>query len=170
MPSAITKTLGKAEKFAECYGHCTRQRQGGFAECYRHCTRQSRVPPVRHSAKPPCLCRVPPISHSAKRPPLPSVVGLTLGKEGGLCRVPSVRRSAKRPSSSIGAARQLFFAEWLTGTRQSLCRVPDKRHSAKRPLPSPALPSALCRGLHSAKALPSVYGDLPSVTGTRQRA
>ena len=89
----------------------------------------SRVPQVRHSAKPPCLCRVPPISHSAKRPPLPSVVGLTLGKEGGLCRVPSVRRSAKRPSPSIGAVRQLFFAEWFTGTRQRglcshrLCRV-----------------------------------------------
>jgi len=40
MPSAITKTLGKAGKFAEWYGHCTRQRQGGFVECYRHCTRQ----------------------------------------------------------------------------------------------------------------------------------
>ena len=129
-----------------------------------------RVPQVRHSAKPPCLCRVPPISHSAKRPPLPSVVGLTLGKEGGLCRVPSIRLSAKRPSPSIGAVRQLFFAECFAGTRQSLCRVPDKRHSTKRPLPSPALPSDLCRRLHSAKPLPSVYGDLPSVTGTRQRA
>ena len=80
-----------------------------------------RVLQVRHSAKPPYLCRVSPNRHSAKRPPLPSVVGLTLGKEGGLCRVPSVRRSAKRPSPSIGAVRQLFFAEWFTGTRQSLC-------------------------------------------------
>ena len=104
-----------------------------------------RVLQVRHSAKPPCLCRVPPIRHSAKRPPLPSVVRLTLGKDGGLCRVPPVRHSAKRPSPSIGAVRQLFFAEWFTDTRQSLCRVPDKRPSAKRHLPSPALPSDLCR-------------------------
>ena len=104
-----------------------------------------RVPQVKHSAKPPCLCRVPPIRHSAKRPPLPSVVGLTLGKEGGLCRVPSVRRSAKRPSPAIGAVRQLFFAEWFTSTRQSLCRVPDKRHSAKTSLPSHFLPSVIRR-------------------------
>ena len=102
--------------------------------------------------------------------PLPSA---TLGKEGGLCRVPPVRRSAKRPSPSSGAVRQLFFAEWFTGTRQSLCRVPDKRHSAKRPLPSPALPSVtLDKGFaeciwgfaechrHSAKSLSPVVQEV----------
>ena len=141
MPSAITKTLGKAGRLCRVLWPLH------SANAMRLC----RMPQVRHPVKPPCLCRVPPIRHSAKWPPLPSVVGLTLGKEGGLCRVPSVRRSAKRSSPSIGAVRQLFFAEWFTGTQQSLCRVPDKRHSAKRPLPSPALPSDLCRGLHSAK-------------------
>ena len=118
MPSAITKTLGKAGRLCRVLWPLHSAKAGRLCRVpqVKHSTKPPclcRVPQVRHSAKPPCLCRVPPIRHSAKQPPLPSVVGLTLGKEGGLCRVPPVRRSAKRPSPSV--VRQLFFAEWFTG-------------------------------------------------------
>ena len=41
--------------------------------------------------------------------------------------------------------------------------APDKKHSAKTPLPTRILQCDLCRVWHSAKALPSVFGLLPSV-------
>ena len=67
------------------------------------------------------------------------------------CRVSTVRHSAKQPPT---IAPRGSFAE-RRGTRQTLYRVPESWHSAKPPLPSEALPSALCRVLHSAKSLPS---------------
>ena len=81
-----------------------------------------------------------------------------------LCRVPAVRHSAKSPPR---VAPRGSYAEGQ-GSRQSLCRVPEIRHSAKTTVPWEALPSGVCRVLHSVKNLPSANCPLPSVTGTRQ--
>ena len=60
------------------------------------------------------------------------------------------------------------FRRELNCTRQHVCRVPDKWHSAKLALPVLFMASAVRRVLHSANSLPSVFGSLPSVSGTRQ--
>ena len=124
------------------------------------------------------LCRVHSPKHSAKWPSqvskkktLLSSKVLALGKAATwndrwrlLCRVPrpGTRQSSRHLTPHVAA---LPRAEAL-GKR--LCRVPNNWHSAKPPLLSGALPSGVCRVLHSAKALPSANRPLPSVTGTRQ--
>ena len=60
------------------------------------------------------------------------------------------------------------FRRELNCTRQNVCRVSDKWHSAKLALPVLFMASAVRRVLHSANSLPSVFGSLPSVSGTRQ--
>lgn len=71
--------------------------------------------------------------------------------------------STVRPSVPF----QLFLpsATWHTA---KVCRVPEKRHSAKPASPVEEKPCALCRVLHSANNLPSVFLPLPSVCDTRQ--
>ena len=131
----------------------------------------------KHSAKWPCQ-----VSRTAA---LPSAKILALGKNLKVCRVPgsSTRQSSHVARPWVGtlpSARRRHSAKCpprvaphgryaeCQGSRQSLCRVPEIRHSAKPTLPSEALPSALCRVLHSAKPLPSANRPLLSVTGTRQ--
>jgi len=133
--------------------------------------------------------------HSAKNQTSPSARRLTLGKNPNfaecgqvgtrrslnLCRVPSIWHSAKFSTSPVrqfavpfasstvrpSVPFQLFLpsATWHTA---KVCRVPEKRHSAKPASPVEERPCALCRVLHSANNLPSVFLSLPSVCDTRQ--
>jgi hypothetical protein len=80
----------------------------------------------------------------------------TLGKIGFFAECRG-RHSAKDPSPSLGAVTATFLCRVPNGTRQILCRVPDKKYSAKRSLPMYNSPSVLCRVLHSAKPLLSVF-------------
>ena len=138
LPSVITLALGKDPNFAECQKPDTRQK--------------------------PKLRRVRPRWHSAKFESLPSAEHLALGKvfDPSRSAVPFAS-STVRPSVPF----QLFLpsATWHTA---KVCRVSEKRHSAKPASPVEERPCALCRVLHSANNLPSVFLPLPSVCDTRQ--
>ena len=132
-----------------------------FAECLCKNTRQSGL---HMSAEHP-LCRVLKSWHSAKIWKFAECQDPTLGK-ATTWRDPGrpFRHSAKMPPRVTPRGS---YAE-CQGTRQRLCRVLEIRHSAKTTVPWEALPSGVCRVLHSAKSLPSANWPLPSVTGTRQ--
>ena len=88
MPSAITKTHGKAGKFAECpvLPSAMAIALGKGREA---------LPSVTRKALGKASLPLPSVTSKTLGKaslPLPSV---TLGKEGGLCRGPPVRRSAK---------------------------------------------------------------------------
>ena len=159
LPSVITLALGEVSNFAECQKTGTRQR--------------------------PKLRRVPDAWHSAKTQTSPSAARLALGEVWifAECRAYGTRQSFRpvpfgRPvrqfavpfaSSTVrpSVPFQLFLpsATWHTA---KVCRVPEKRHSAKPASPVEERPCALCRVLHSANNLPSVFLPLPSVCDTRQ--
>jgi hypothetical protein len=89
---------------------------------------------------------------------LPSVGPAALCKEftkKRLCRVPILGHSANLHQAS--------------GAMTALLPSAREKTLGKEPLPINFSPSALCRVPHSAKALPSAKGPLPSVPGTRQR-
>jgi len=156
------KHIKKQQQFAECFYPDTRQSNhfsiswktyfpsvitlalgevSNFAECQKTGTRQRTK-----------LRRVPSIWHSAKFSTSPV----------RQFAVPFAS-STVRPSVPF----QLFLpsATWHTA---KVCRVPEKRHSAKPASPVEERPCALCRVLHSANNLPSVFLPLPSVCDTRQ--
>ena len=152
-----------------------------FAECLCKNTRQSGL---HMSAEHP-LCRVLKSWHSSKIWKFAECQDPALGKattwrDPGrpFCRVPAIRHSSKiwkfaechtQHSAKMPprVAPRGSYAE-CQGTRQRLCRVLEIRHSAKTIVPWEALPSGVCRVLHSAKILSSANCPLPSVTGTRQ--
>ena len=96
-------------------------------------------------------------------------VGATAGC-GRQCSSGGVRGGVGVPSGPHGFFYLLFI--FLPGvekyTRQPLCRVPDRRHTAKDLFTDTCMPCALCRVLHTAKALPCVFRPLLCAFGTRQ--
>ena len=72
--------------------------------------------------------------------------------------LPSVFSSCTRQNRHHRAIPLTFFCRVFIDTRQTICRVRDKRHSANYCLPTLLMPCVVCRVLHSAKQLPSVFG------------
>ena len=73
------------------------------------------------------------------------------------------------PSAGRDGVCSLFFAVRLyihTAKRFAVCPTFDTRQT--RSLPSPWLPSALCRRPRSAKSSPCAYGSSPCASGTRR--
>ena len=106
------------------------------------------------------ICRV---QHSAKR----NSKNLKYFKKK-ICRVPCRLTLGEVAVNGGSGVTTVSFRRELNCTRQNVCRVPDKWHSAKLALPVLFMASAVRRVLHSANSLPSVFGSLPSVSGTRQ--
>ena len=117
---------------------------------------------------------------------LPSVLVLTLGKLYKHYRVFwnwhtakfinfaecfSVVHSAKSPSPchpvNIFLPRVYFYRVFID-TRQTICRVRDKKTLGKLLFADKLMSCVVCRVLHSAKHLPSVFGPLPSAPSTWQ--
>jgi hypothetical protein len=101
---------------------------------------------------------------------LPSIPGGTRQRLN-LCRVLLGRHSAKLtplPSVILDTRQRSRLRYLVAVTATFLCRVPEKKYSAKKALPMYCLSSLFCRVRHSAKPLLSVFGALPSASGTRQ--
>ena len=138
--------------------------KNGFDKCYYLDTQQSLK-----------LCRVPDVGHSAMSKTLLSAQRKALDKVQTL---PSALRLAlgKKPIPTSSFPSRLLYdrpvyfilpsGAWHTA---KLCRVSVKWHSAKPASPSDETLCALCRELHSAKLLPSVFWALPSVCGTQAK-
>ena len=156
LPSVRAIALGKEPR--------PRHRYRFFAECSGSSTRQRST-----------LCRVPykalgkePDMGTPLADSLPSADRQTLGKGNSFAEC-HLGHSAKMSSPSPGAVTAAFLCRVPCDTRQSICQVPDKKYSAKKSLPMHCLPSLLCRVLHSAKPLPSVFKASSSASGTRRR-
>ena len=74
--------------------------------------------------------------------------------------LPSVFPSCTRQNRRHRVIPLTFFCRVFIDTRQTICRVRDKKHSANYCLPTLLMPCVVCRVLHSAKQLPSVFGPL----------
>ena len=85
-----------------------------------------------------------------------------------ICRVPCRLTLGEVAVNGGSGVTTVSFRWELNCTRQNICRVLDKWHLAKLALPVLFMASAVRRVLHSANSLPSVFGSLPSVSGTRQ--
>ena len=125
-----------------------------FAECRPGSTRQSSK-----------LRRVLPVWHSAKFESLPSATRLALGEVFDPVPFGRPVRPVHPFRSPVCCcpSRFNFFLPSAVWHTAKVCRVPEKRHSAKPASPVEERPCALCRVLHSAKKLPSVFRPLPSV-------
>ena len=88
---------------------------------------------------------------------LPS--GHTANLGGLLCACrPGTRRTAADAVSWPWRSLPAFFRrEFIYTHGEKVCRVPDFWHTANKVLPSPWLPSALCRRPPSAKSSPCAY-------------
>jgi len=129
-----------------------------FAECHEQDTRQKCI-----FWAPGCrVCRVSGTLHSANREALSSVWASALGKQAVFAECLTVTTLGKVTVTVILSCHLLFFAEGRLDTRQSVCQVLDEKHSANTPLPSKQSSCAVCRVLHSAKPLPSVWGTRQS--------